>query len=197
VNDEAVSVLRRDPVMAEVMERHDPYTEPEWSPFERLCISIVNQQVSTASAAAIRGRVFDLLDGEVTPESVLSVEESALRDAGLTRMKAEYVREAARAFRENDYTPAALSDLSDEEAIDRLTEIRGVGPWTAEMYLIFVLDRDDVLPLGDLAVRRGIERLYADGAEMTRAEMREVAAAWRPYRSLGTRYVWAAYEAGR
>jgi DNA-3-methyladenine glycosylase II len=192
MRSDAAAVLREDPVMAELLERHDPYTERDVEPFERLCVSIINQQLSTESAAAVRERAFEVL-GEVTPERVLAAEETALRAAGLSASKVEYLRNAARAFREADLTPSGLAGHSDDEVVDRLTEIRGVGPWTAEMYLIFVLERPDVLPLGDLAVRRGIERLYGDG-EMTRAEMREVAESWRPYRSHGTRYVWAAYE---
>ncbi|WP_224335166.1 DNA-3-methyladenine glycosylase family protein [Haloprofundus halobius] len=194
MTDEAESVLRRDLVMAELIDRHDPYSEPNWTEYERLCISIINQQLSTASAAAVRGRVFDLLDGEVTPEAVLDADEQALRDAGLSRMKTEYLRNAARAFQQHDFTREALAEYTDDEVVDRLTEIKGIGEWTAEMYLLFVLDRDDILPLGDLAVRRGIELLYGDGEEMTRAEMREVAEQWRPYRSVATKYIWAEYE---
>ncbi|MFU8869689.1 DNA-3-methyladenine glycosylase family protein [Natronococcus sp.] len=193
--EEAHPVLRRDPVMAELLERHDPYVEPDWTEYERLCISIINQQVSTASAAAIRKRVFDVLDGEVTPEAVLAADEEALYEAGLSRSKIEYVRNAAEAFQENDYTRSGLADHTNEEVIDALTEIKGIGDWTARMYLLFVLERPDVLPLGDLAVRRGIENLYADGdEELSRAEMREIAEAWRPHRSVATRYIWAEYE---
>jgi DNA-3-methyladenine glycosylase II len=193
MSEEAETVLRRDPVMAELVEQYDPYTEREWEEYERLAVSIVNQQLSTASAMAVRERVFDLL-GEVAPETVLAAEEAALREAGLSNSKVEYLRTTAEAFRREDFTREGLADLSNDEVIDRLTAIRGVGPWTARMYLMFVLERPDVLPLGDLAVRRGIETLYADGESMTRQEMREAAEAWRPYRSYGTRYIWAAYE---
>ncbi|OAQ53625.1 hypothetical protein HTG_05040 [Natrinema mahii] len=196
MNDEARTVLREDPVMAGLLDRHDPYVEPDWSEYERLCISIINQQLSTASAAAVRERVFEVLEGEVTPDSVLAADEAALRDAGLSRRKVEYVRNAARAFQENDYTRAGLADHSDAAVVDLLTEIKGIGEWTARMYLLFVLERPDVLPLGDLAVRRGIEQLYADGEELSRAEMREIAEPWRPYRSVATRYLWAEYESG-
>jgi DNA-3-methyladenine glycosylase II len=194
MRSDAEAVLREDPVMAELLDRHEPYTERERAPYERLCVSIINQQLSTASAAAVRERVFETL-GEVTPARVLAADAEALREAGLSGSKVEYVRNAAVAFQEADLTPAGLEHLDDDAVVDRLTEIRGIGRWTAEMYLIFVLDRPDVLPLGDLAVRRGIEALYGDGGGLTRAEMREVADAWRPYRSHGTRYVWAAYEA--
>ncbi|WP_440769753.1 DNA-3-methyladenine glycosylase family protein [Natronorubrum sp. DTA28] len=192
---DAEPVLRQDPVMAELVERHDPYVEPSWSEFERLCISIINQQLSTASATAVRERFFELLDGDVTPETVLAAEDDALRSAGLSRQKIEYVRNAARAFQEGDYTREGLADHSNDDVMDLLTEIKGIGDWTARMYLLFVLERPDVLPLGDLAVRRGIEQLYGNGdEELTRAEMREIAEAWRPYRSVATRYIWAEYE---
>ncbi|MCU4971737.1 DNA-3-methyladenine glycosylase 2 family protein [Halobacteria archaeon AArc-m2/3/4] len=201
ITDEIERTLAQDPVMAELLEKHDPYSERDWAEFERLCISIINQQLSTASALAVRERVFDLLEDEVTPETVLAADEDALREAGLSRTKVEYVQNAARAFQRNDFTREGLADHSDEEVIDLLTEIKGVGEWTARMYLLFVLDRQDVLPLGDLAVRRGIERLYGNGdgdedevGEMTRAEMREIAESWRPYRSIATLYIWAEYE---
>ncbi|PGF18132.1 3-methyladenine DNA glycosylase [Natrinema sp. CBA1119] len=194
MNEEAHAVLREDPVMAGLLDRHDPYAESDRDEYERLCISIINQQLSTASAAAVRERVFDLLEGDVTPASVLAADEAALRDAGLSRSKVEYVQNAARAFRENDYTQTGLASYSDDEVVDRLTDIKGIGAWTARMYLLFVLERPDVLPLGDLAVRRGIEQLYGDGGELTRAEMREIAEPWRPYRSVATRYIWAEYE---
>jgi DNA-3-methyladenine glycosylase II len=119
----------------------------------------------------------------------------ALADAGLSGMKISYVQNAARAFQEQDLTRDGLGDHTDAEVVDVLTEIRGVGEWTARMFLIFVLERPDVLPLGDLAVRNGIEQLYGGGEPMTREEMREVAAVWQPYRSVATRYIWAAYEA--
>lgn len=198
MNEEALEVLRQDPVMADLVEKHDPYVERDWDEFERLCISIINQQLSTESAAAVRERVFDLFRGEVTPEAVLEAEDEALRAAGLSRSKVEYVRNAARAFQEQDLTREGLADHSNAAVVDRLTEITGIGAWTARMYLLFVLEREDVLPLGDLAVRRGIEQLYGTGdetGEMTRTEMREIAEAWRPYRSVATRYIWAEYEA--
>lgn len=182
--------------MARLIDRHGHVSiEPATDEYRRLAVSIVNQQLSTASANAVSERLFDLLDDEVTPDRVLAADEAALREAGLSRPKVEYLRNAAVAFQEGDLTREGLAGVDDAAVIDRLTEIRGVGEWTARMYLIFVLGREDVLPLGDLAVRRGIEQLYGNGEELTRAEMREVAEAWRPCRSYGTRYVWIEYEA--
>lgn len=191
---DARRVLQQDPVMARLIETHDPYVEPDWDEYERLCISIISQQLSTASAAAIRERVFALLDDAVTPEAIIRADDDALRAAGLSQQKLTYLRNAAHAFSESVYSREALADCSNEAVIDRLTEITGIGEWTARMYLLFVLERPDILPLGDLAVRRGIERLYGNGQELTRAEMRTIAEQWRPYRSVATRYIWAEYE---
>lgn len=195
MDDVAHETLRADPKMARLVDRWGPIEfDPAENEFERMAVSIINQQLSTASATAVRERVFDLLDGQVTPEQVLDADERALREAGLSTSKVEYVRNAAQAFQERDLTREGLAGHDDEAVIDSLTEIRGVGPWTAHMYLIFVLAREDVLPLGDLAVRKGIQQVYGDDAELTRAEMREVGEAWRPYRSYGTRYIWREYE---
>ncbi|MFB6102980.1 MAG: DNA-3-methyladenine glycosylase [Haloplanus sp.] len=183
--------LRTDPVMADLIDTHGDLTlTPADDEFRRLVVSIINQQLSTASARAIRERVFDLL-GAVTPATVLAADRDALRDAGLSDTKVDYLRNAARAFRERNLTREGLADHSDEAVVDELTTITGIGQWSAEMYLIFVLGRADVLPLGDLAIRRGLTDLY--GCD-SRAAMREVADAWRPYRSYGTLYVWEYYE---
>ncbi|WP_251328324.1 DNA-3-methyladenine glycosylase family protein [Haloplanus pelagicus] len=185
------AVLRADPVMADLIATYgDRRLRPAENQFRRLVVSIVNQQLSTASAAAIRERVFDRL-GEVTPATVLAADRDTLRDAGLSGTKVDYLRNAATAFRERDLTREGLADYDDEAVIDELTTITGVGRWTAEMYLLFVLGREDVLPLGDLAVRRGLEDLYGCAS---RPAMRAVADDWRPYRSYGTLYVWAHYE---
>ncbi|WP_193308838.1 DNA-3-methyladenine glycosylase [Halorubrum halophilum] len=197
MNERVAATLRDDPTMARLIDRHGPLTvEPAADEFARLCTSIVNQQLSTASAAAIHERFLDTLGGDPTPDRVLAADTDALRDAGLSGTKVEYLREAATAFRDGDrdLTREGLADASDEAAVAALTDIRGVGEWTAQMYCIFALGREDVLPLGDLAVRKGIEQVYNDGEPLTRAEMRDIGAAWRPYRSYGTRYIWAAYE---
>ena len=187
--------LREDPVMADLIDRHGPIdTTPADDEFERLVTSIINQQLSTASAAAVRGRVFDLFDGDITPDAMLAADEDALRDAGLSRTKVEYIKNAAEAFLERDLTRDGLADHTDDEVVEELTRIKGIGEWTAQMYLMFVLGRDDVLPLGDLGIRNGIRQIYADGEEITRDEMRELAERWRPYRSHAMRYIWREYE---
>lgn len=190
---EPYDTLRKDGTMASLVEDFGHVTvEPVESgeEFRRLVVSITNQSVSTESARAVRGRLFDALD-DVTPRVVLDTSPEELASTGVGEAKAEYLHETARAFENGDYGREAFAGASNDEVRDALTEIRGVGKWTANMYLIFVLGREDVLPLGDLAVRRGIEGLY--GVE-TRDEMREIAETWKPYRSYGTRYVWKWYE---
>jgi DNA-3-methyladenine glycosylase II len=197
MDDRIAATLREDPTMAALVDRHGWLpVEPADDEFARLCTSIVNQQLSTASAAAIHERFLGVLGGDPTPDRVLAADEEDLRDAGLSRTKVEYLRSAATAFRDGgrDLTREGLADVDDDAVVEALTEIRGVGEWTARMYLIFALGREDVLPLGDLAVRKGLERVYNDGEELSRTEMRDIAERWRPYRSYGTRYVWAEYE---
>lgn len=190
--------LRSDPVMARQIDTYGEITHsPADEEYRRLAVSIVNQQLSSASAAAVRERAFAVLDDEVTPTAVLEASKDDLRSAGLSEAKVRYLRNAAEAFLERDLSRAGLSHYSDEEVIDELTSITGIGEWTARMYLMFALGREDVLPLGDLGIRNGIEDLYGEGREMSRQEMRYVAEQWRPYRTYGCRYVWRHYETDR
>ena len=161
--------------------------DPASDLFERLVVSILRQQLSVASAAATRERLFETVT--VTPQGVLAADPEQLREAGLSRQKTRYVRAAAEAFREEAYSEAALSDCSNETIRDRLTEITGVGPWTANMQLLFTFGRPDVFPVGDLGVRKGVERLV-DG-EPSREAMREAATRWAPFRSYASLYLWA------
>jgi len=198
MNERVAATLREDSTMARLIDRHGRLTiEPAADEFARLCTSIVNQQLSTASAAAIHERFVDVLGGAPTPDDVLAADEVALREAGLSGTKVETC--ALRPLRRSATATATSrargsGTRATRRSWPRSPEIRGVGEWTARMYLIFALGREDVLPLGDLAVRKGIEQVYNDGAELTRAEMRNIGDAWRPYRSYGTRYVWAEYE---
>jgi len=180
--------VRTDPKLGPLVEAHGelPIGTAD-DEFERLVVAIVNQQLSVESAAAIRERLFDRV--EVTPAGVRDADESTLRDVGLSGQKIEYVRNVAAAFDERDLTREGLADESDDAVIDALTEIRGVGVWTAKMYLIFVLGRPDVFPVEDLGVRRGMAKLYGhdDG---NREDMVEYAERWRPYRSYASKYLW-------
>nr|WP_245903015.1 DNA-3-methyladenine glycosylase 2 family protein [Salinigranum rubrum] len=157
--------------------------------FERLVTSILRQQVSMASAAATRERLFDAV--EMTPEGVLAADETTLKEAGLSRQKTRYVKNVAEAFLANDYSHETFAGMDDETVIDELTSITGVGTWTAEMQLMFALGRQDVFPVGDLGIRKGMRTLYGD---LSREEMVEQAEAWRPYRSYASLYLWRVKE---
>ncbi|MEZ3144033.1 DNA-3-methyladenine glycosylase [Halobaculum sp. MBLA0143] len=176
--------------MGPLVAEHGPLTlDPADDAFARLVVSIVRQQVSTDAAAAIRERVFDAVT--VAPAKVLAADPEALREAGLSGQKVRYVRAAAEAFRDHPerYARETLAEQSNDEVRERLTEITGVGRWTADMQLLFTLGRPDVFPVGDLGVRRGVERLV--DAELSRAEIRERARRWAPYRSYASLHLWA------
>lgn len=182
--------LRTDPVLRELIEEHGELElEPAVDPFKRLVVSIVNQQLSTASASAIRERLFARFD--IAPEPLLNADETDLKAVGLSRQKIEYIRNTAATFQEEDLTKETFTDMTDQEVIDELTTIRGVGVWTAKMFLMFSLGREDVFPVEDLGVRNGIQELYGDLSE---TEMIEMAEQWRPKRSIAALYIWRAYE---
>lgn len=190
-HEAALAALRADEYLGSVIEEHGPLTvDGAEDIFERLIVSILRQQVSMASAAAIRERLFEAV--EITPEGLLAAETEVLRDAGLSRQKAEYVVNIAAAFDENTWTKADFAAMADEEVVAALTEIKGVGDWTANMQLLFSLGRQDVFPVGDLGVRKGMELLFE--REMTRAEMVAEAERWAPYRSYASLYLWRAKE---
>ncbi|GAB7095622.1 DNA-3-methyladenine glycosylase [Halolamina litorea] len=181
------------PVVAEFGELG---LDPAADAFQRLVVSIIRQQVSMASAAATRERLFDAV--EVTPEGIRGAADETLKEAGLSGQKTRYVNEIADAFHEHGWTRADFEAMSDDEVRETLTAITGVGPWTAEMFLLFVLGRPDVFPVGDLGVREGLKTLLdphaVDAESMTRGEMRAFAERWAPVRSYATLYLWRVTE---
>jgi DNA-3-methyladenine glycosylase II len=178
--------LRDDTHVGPLIERHGQLElDPADDMFRRLVVSILRQQVSMASAAATRDRLFDAV--EVTPQGVLAADPETLRDCGLSRQKTDYVRNVAEAF-ETEYDKAYFEALDDGAVVEELTSITGVGEWTARMQLLFSLGRPDVFPVGDLGVRKGMNALF--DAEMSREEMVTRAERWRPYRSYATLYLW-------
>ena len=185
--EDAIPVLETDPALGPVIAEHGPIPfEPAEDVFERLVRSILSQQVSTASARAIRERLFSAV--EIDPESILDTDPELLRAVGLSRQKAAYVRNVAEAFLAKEYDRDSFAQMTDEEIISELTAIKGVGVWTAKMQLIFTFGRPDVFPIEDLGIRNGMRELF--GEDLTREGMREQADAWRPYRSAASLYLW-------
>ncbi len=183
--------LREDEYVGPLVEEYGHLTvDPAEDFFARFVTSILRQQVAMASAAATRDRLFEAVD--VTPPGVLAADEATLRDAGLSRQKTRYVRNVARAF-EDGLSKASLVEMDDGAVRDELTAITGVGEWTANMQLLFSLGREDVFPVGDLGVRKGMARLF-DVDVAARAEMVALAERWQPYRSYATLYCWRVEE---
>jgi DNA-3-methyladenine glycosylase II len=190
-SQDPIDALRADDRLGPVVEAHGPVTlEPHPEPFERLVTAIVRQQVSMASAAAIRERLFDAVS--VTPAGILSADEATLREAGLSASKAEYVKNVARAWRERPLDREHFADVSDAGVIETLTDIRGVGPWTAKIHLLFCLGREDVFPVEDLGIRQGMQRVV--DSSLDRREMPTAAERWAPYRSYASLYLWRVTE---
>jgi len=188
---------RADPILAELIRRHGPCTlmlDPK-PHFHTLVWAIVNQQLSVKAAQTIEQRLLARLKTDtVEPAHLYRVREQTLRQCGLSGAKARYIREAARRVRAGELDLDALENLDDTTASEQLMALPGVGRWTADMLLMFSLGHLDVLPIGDLALRKSIQKHYrlaeTDGAEACLA----VAEAWRPYRSIASWYYWAAVD---
>ncbi|WP_181687110.1 DNA-3-methyladenine glycosylase family protein [Halorhabdus salina] len=179
--------LRDDPAMAALVDEHGELSiEPAADPFERIVISVVRQQLAIAAADAIEEALFDHF--EVTPTALRNAPVEELREVGVSERKAETIRNLGKAFADRDYSREAFAERSDEAVIDELTEISGIGPWTAKMFCMFALGREDVFPVEDLGIRRGMQTVY--GNEMTRSAMVDHAEVWRPYRSVASLYLW-------
>jgi DNA-3-methyladenine glycosylase II len=196
----AVRALRRaDPRLAHVIETTGPCRlhPTTWSPFQALFRSIVYQQLSGKAASTILGRVIALFPGSEfpTPDDVLAAKDEQLRGAGLSRNKLLAVRDlAARSLDGTVPTREDLARMSDEEIIERCTAVRGIGRWTVEMMLIFHLGRPDVLPVDDLGVRKGAMRLYRLRKLPSPERLAKIAEPWRPWRSVGSWYLWRVME---
>ncbi len=187
----------RDPVIARLAAQAGPprLSRSSESHFATLVRAIVYQQLAGAAAAAIHGRLITALGGDVQPERLLALDDEALRAVGLSRNKAASLRDLAAKVLDGSVilSPRGLARESDEEVITRLSAVRGIGRWTAEMFLMFQLRRLDVWPVGDLGVRRGYGLAW--GVPMpTARELQPLGDPYRPYRSVVAWYCWRAAE---
>lgn len=199
----AVAHLRAaDPVLAGVIGRVGPFAlelQPARTLFQALLRSIVYQQLHGKAVASIHARVQALLRqrGGLVPAALEAAGDGELRIAGLSRAKLAALRDLAAKCRGGAIpTLAAARRLSDEELIDRLCQVRGIGPWSVHMLLIFTLGRPDVLPTGDYAIRLAFGRLYRRGGTPPPAAISRHAEAWRPYRSVACWYLWRSLDTG-
>lgn len=182
-----------DSALAAIILRVGPCAlVPDTDPFKALARAIIGQQVSIHAAAAIWGR-FESLCGPgsgVTPASVTTVAVEELRSAGLSGAKARYVHDLSAKFLDGTIEFGRLDSMTDEEIIIHLTQVKGVGRWTAEMFLIFSLGRSDILPVDDLGLLAAVHRAYETDQRPAPSVVGEMGEQWRPWRSLATWYLW-------
>ena len=196
----AVRHLRAtDPVLSRIIEEVGPCRlafEMEATPFEALVESIVYQQITGKAAATIHGRLKALVGGRTpVPADIVNATDEALRGVGLSRQKISYLRDLA-AKADAGLFPDDVHVLEDEAVIEVLMSVRGVGRWTAEMFLMFRLGRPDVLPVADYGIRKAMQRAYRMRALPKPDRMQRVAARWRPYRSVACWYLWRSLDSG-
>jgi len=184
-----------DPVLSAIIQRVGDYGIRFRPPdFETLVKSIVFQQLSGRVATVIFDRLSAAVKGVVTPETVLKLRPARMRSLGLSTQKTAYIRDLARHTRDGKLVFEELPALPDDEVILRLTQVKGIGVWTAHMFLIFALQRTDVLPTGDLGIRNAIRKAYNLEALPTPDEMEQMADRWRPYCSVASWYLWRSLE---
>lgn len=179
----------KDPVLAKVIKKYpEPILTSKGDLFSTLIRSIVGQQISVLAADAIWGR-FIALVGEVSPEPILKPTPEMLKNCGLTSRKVEYIRGISETWT-REYAGLDWEILSDDEVKRKLIALRGVGPWTAEMILMFSLLRPDIFPIDDIGAIRAIENIYNRGEVMTKDELLDQANNWAPWRTVATWFLW-------
>lgn len=190
--DEATThLMKRDRILRKIIPMYpDEWLQAPADPFATLVRAIIGQQVSRRTAEAVWARLIEFLDAQTTPQKVLSFNAETLRNVGLPKRKAEYILDLATHFDQAKVDPDAWHDMDDEAIIKELCAIRGIGRWTAEMFLIFNLHRADVLPLDDAGLIKAISQHYYSGEPVSRFEAREVAQAWTPWCTVATWYLW-------
>ena len=193
----AVTTLKKsDPILTQIIERVGRFSLSLQGPyFLSLTKAIVWQQISGKAARVIFNRLLELYDGRgLEPEDILNAPDEQLRSAGLSRHKTIYLKDLALKFKDGTLSPEEWNQMSDEEIIQNLIQVKGIGRWTAEMFLIFSLGRLDVLPVDDLGLRKAIQKAY-QLEELPRAHViRNLAEPWRPYRTVATLYLWKSLE---
>ena len=189
------ALARRDPVMGAIMRQHPGvYMMVRGEPFMTLARAICGQQISVKAAQSVWNRVCACLEQKITPEAVVSADRKNLRACGLSDRKTEYIADLAQHFVDGKIHARNWPQMSDEEIIAELTDVRGIGRWTAEMFLMFNLLRPDVFPLDDLGLQKGIRVAYFKGRKISLKRMKKLGETWRPWRSVATWYLWRSLD---
>ena len=197
IDPRAITTLkRRDPTLGRIIDRVGPCTlRPQKRYFAALCEAIIAQQLSIKAAATIYRRFRGSFDRKTpTPERLVALSDADLRAVGLSRQKIGYLRDLARKFADRTVPYRRLSTLDEDTVIAVLTQVKGIGVWTAQMFLIFSLNRPDVLPVGDLGLRKAVELWYELDGLPAEAELIEIGEGWRPYRTVATWYLWQSLD---
>jgi DNA-3-methyladenine glycosylase II len=188
------ALARRDPVMAGIIRAYPKIAlARRGEPFFTLARAIVGQQISVKAAQSVWNRLAQAA-AEMTPEAVLALERTAMRGCGLSARKVEYIADLAQHFADGSAQVEHWPQMDDEDVIAQLVEVRGIGRWTAEMFLMFNLLRPDVFPLDDLGLQKALRLHYFKGRKVSLARMRKLGATWAPYRSVATWYLWRSLD---
>ena len=187
-------LMKRDRILRKIIPAYGPaHLASRGDPFVTLARSIVGQQISVKAAQSVWERVVDVCP-KLVPAQFIRAGQEKLAGCGLSKRKAEYILDLADHFRNGTVHVAKWAEMEDEDVIAELTQIRGIGRWTAEMFLMFNLMRPNVLPLDDIGLINAISQNYFSGEPVTRSEAREVAANWEPWRTVATWYMWRSLD---
>jgi DNA-3-methyladenine glycosylase II len=190
-------LARRDPVIRDLMRRFGECglaRAQRTDPFRALLHAIIAQQLSTKAAATIEARFAALFDGRPTAVTIAATPDDRLRAVGISPQKLGYIRDLCARTQDGSLALDALGTLSDEDVIAALTSVKGIGRWTAEMFLMFRLHRPDVLPVGDLGIVKAVQRAYKLRLAPTPVRLTRLGENWRPYRSVACWYLWASLD---
>ncbi len=189
--DDAITFLQKDPALSNIIDVVGKYKLKKRSGhFAVLVESIISQQLATSAADAIFKRFKDLYPKFPTASDILATRKSKLRTVGLSSMKIEYLKDLAKHIEEGRLNMRTISRMSDEDVIIHLTQVKGIGRWTAEMFLIFSLGRQDIFPVGDLALRKGVQMLFSLPEMPKPKEAEKLGQRWKPHRTAATWYLW-------
>ena len=161
--------------------------------YEALVDAIIAQQLSSKVAFVISNRVYEFLKQDVTPEHILSTSDEGLRQCGLSYQKISYLKSLAQCISEGKVSFDGIDQKTDQEVIDMLIQVKGIGVWTAQMFLIFSLGREDVFSVGDLGLRNAVKKIYQN-PELSHQDIEKIAERWSPYRSVVSHFLWHAWD---
>jgi DNA-3-methyladenine glycosylase II len=195
INHDAIGLLKQDPNLTRIIERIGDYQiKKRNNHFAVLIESIISQQLASAAAEAIFSRFKKLYPKFPTAGQILDTKDAKLRSVGLSGMKIEYLKDLSQKIDDGKLKMKSLSKMTDDEIIEHLTQVKGIGRWTAEMFLIFSLGRLDVFPVGDLGLRKGVQMAFSMSELPKPKEVEKIGMRWKPYRSIATWYLWKSLQ---